>query len=317
MIENRVLLIWQDGRERQAVYKILCATGAPIDFASTIPLGQELFRYRLIVIDYDSVPGIGAQILGEVSRQKRRPAVLVVTSGGERADLSKLLDYDALTHLIAKNTAIGANELVVTAQKILRNDIFAFEKYLTWGAHVYEHHINDSDQKARVLEALETYLNGIGCNRRLITLARGVADEFIMNAVYNAPVDRNGVPKYASRSRTERVVLERDEQAVFRYACDGRSLAMSIRDPFGRLERSTVRYYLRKGFRKGDDQVDAKEGGAGLGLYYIFESLNQLVINLAPNRCTEMIGLLDISGTYKDFAERPKSLNIFTEEART
>ena len=65
---------------------------------------------------------------------------------------------------------------------------------------------------------------------------------------------------------------------------------------------------------RGGDQIDQKDGGAGLGLYYIFESLNHLIVNVAPNRRTEMIGLMDISGTFRDFAERPKSLNVFIQE---
>ena len=89
---------------------------------------------------------------------------------------------------------------------------------------------------------------------------------------------------------------------------------MSIEDNFGRLERSTVLSYLRRCFIKGADQIDQKEGGAGLGLYYIFESLNHLIINVASNERTEMIGLMDISGSYREFAERPKSLNIFLQE---
>ncbi len=314
--DDRVLLIWQDGYERQAVYKILCATGAPVDFSLAPPPPEKLGNYRLIVIDFDSVPEVARTLLEQVGALKDRPAVLVLSSVGGRDDLSLLLSYDALTHLIAKNTAIGANELVVTAQKILRNDIFLFEKYLTWGAHAYEHRIESSDDKERVLDSLEEYLLRIGCNRRLIGLARGVGDEFIMNAVYNAPVDASGAPKYASRSRAQRVRLEPSEGALFRYACDGRSLALSICDRFGRLERSTIRTYLQKGLRKGDDQIDQKQGGAGLGLYYIFESLNKLVINLAPDIRTEFIGIMDISGTYRDFVAQPKSLSIFTQETK-
>jgi hypothetical protein len=315
MSDQRVLLIWQDAKERQAVYKILCATGAPVEFATVAPPPEKLSPYRLIVVDCDSAPEAASQLLLSVGKAKPRPAILAVTSAQERTDIPEILAHDELTNLVAKDASSGGNDLVVTAQKILRNDIFNLEKYLTWGAHTYEHVVADSEQRGPILDDFEGYLNRIGCNKRLITLARGVADEFITNAVYNAPVDRAGKPKYASRSRTERVFLQSNEQALFRYACDGRTLALSIRDSFGRLERNTIRSYLQKGFRKGSDQVDKKDGGAGLGLYYIFESLNQLVINLAPNRCTELIGLMDISGTYRDFAQHPKSLNIFTEEA--
>jgi hypothetical protein len=311
---RNILLLWGDAKERQTVFRILCATGADVHFDVSPTLERPLCQYRMIVVDYDSVREEAEGLLAELSRMKDPPAVLVVTASSDRDDLTSLLAHDALTNLIAKNADVRANELVVTAQKIIRRDIFGFEKYLTWGTYPYEVVINDSEAKDKVLDQLERYLERIGCNRRLIALARGVGDEFIMNAVYNAPVDADGKPKYASLPRTQRVCLEPHEAALFRFACDGRYLGLSIRDNFGRLKRETVQAYLRKGFRKGEDQIDEKEGGAGLGIYYIFESLNHLVINIEPKKCSEMIGLMDISGNYRDFAERPKSLNIFVQE---
>ncbi|RYG65777.1 hypothetical protein EON77_18135 [bacterium] len=96
--------------------------------------------------------------------------------------------------------------------------------------------------------------------------------------------------------------------------CDGRRLGVAVRDPFGSLRADTVLDYLTRCFRRGPDQIDAKEGGAGLGLYFTFEALSHFVINVSPGRATEMIGLLDVSGTFKDFARRGKSFNMFVTE---
>ncbi len=318
MNDNQILLLWGDPRERQALYKILCATGADVRFADTqlpdpFSAGGNC---RLVVIDYDTVRDSARRVLESISQRNDRPAVLVVTATRDKNDLIDLMSHEVLTNLVAKNTDLKATELVVTVQKIMRADVFGFEKYLTWGVHPYTEVITSSERKNDIIERLEEYLTRIGCNRRLIGLAKGVADEFLMNAVYNAPVDAAGKPKYASRSRAERVQLEPGEEVRFRYACDGRLLALSVEDNFGRLERSTVLSYLRKCFMRGQDQIDQKEGGAGLGLYYIFESLNQFIINVASHQRTEMIGIMDISGSYRDFAEQPKSLNIFIEEKR-
>jgi hypothetical protein len=313
---NQILLFWGDPKERQALYKILCATGAEVHFAdpqSDIP--RAVYdKCRLVVVDYDTVRDTANNVLQQVARQGGRPAVLVVTATRDKRDLLELLAHDVLTNLVAKNTDLKATELVVTVQKIMRSDVFGLEKYLTWGALVHEVIVKSSDQKNPLVEDVGNYLTSIGCNKRLVGLARGVIDEFVMNAVYNAPVDKKGVPKYATRSRSERVDLLKNEEVRFRYACDGRLLALSVEDNFGRLEPSTVLNYLRKCFMRGDDQIDKKQGGAGLGLYYIFESLNQFIINVQRKKRTEMIGIMDISGSYRDFAEQPKSLNIFIQE---
>ena len=40
-----------------------------------------------------------------------------------------------------------------------------------------------------------------------------------------------------------------------------------------------------------------------------------MVINLKPGRATEILGLIDVRGTYKDFATRGKSFNVFVDDA--
>jgi hypothetical protein len=313
---RQILLLWGDTKERQALFKILCATGAQVIFADPNQNSPDIATScRLLVIDYDSVSdGNTRQLLENVSSAPRRPAVLVLTSSQEKERFIELLSQEALTNIIAKNHAVHASELIVTVQKIMRNDVFGIDKYLTWGIHAHEVTITSSNQKSEIIDQVEKYLDMIGVNRRLIGLAKGVVDEFVMNAVYNAPMDDQGHSKYAHISRTVAVQLQPHEYCTFRYACDGRFLALAITDHFGRLERETVKSYLRKCFIGGADQVDDKEGGAGLGLYCIFESLNQFVINVAPNQRTEMIGIMDISGSYRNFAEHPKSLNIFLQE---
>lgn len=312
-----IRLIWRDPRERQTLFKILCATGARVEFGTPCQsdVNDELYENcRLAVLDYDSLRNEAKTFLEEISRLKSPPPVLVVTASRDKQDLIDLLSHEVLTNLVAKNVDLKASELVVTVQKILRNDMFGLEKYLTWGVEPISQVITSSADKTPALDRLEEFLQTIGINRRLTGLAKGVADEFLMNAVYNAPVDVAGRPKYSKLTRAVRVDLSPGEESTFRYACDGRVFALSIQDNFGRLGAATVRGYLRKCFVKGGDQIDDKEGGAGLGLYYIFESLNHLVINVLPGQKTEMIGLMDVSGSFREFAERPKSLNLFFQE---
>jgi hypothetical protein len=241
--------------------------------------------------------------------------VLVITAGGEKEQLVELLSNTALTNLFVKNTDVLATELIVTVQKIVHGELFGLEKYLTWGVQPVEHTVTGSRMRRPVIEELEAYLTSLGANTRLVGHARDVADELLMNAIYYAPVDESGKPKYASIARSEPIDLLASEEVLFRYACDGRQLALSVSDSFGKLERQTVLGYLRRCFLQGEDQIEMKKGGAGLGLYYSFQSLNHFIINVAPNRRTEMIGLLDISGSFRDFAQQAKSLHLFIDRS--
>ena len=56
--------------------------------------------------------------------------------------------------------------------------------------------------------------------------------------------------------------------------------------------------------------------GHPIGLYVCFESLSHFVINLSAGKRTEVIGLIDVRGTYLDYVSEGKSFNVFetTEE---
>jgi hypothetical protein len=124
-------------------------------------------------------------------------------------------------------------------------------------------------------------------------------------------VHPDGTRPYAALARTEVVNLEEDATCYFTYACDGRKLVIAMRDRFGSLTAETVRDYLRRCFDMGLNQIEAKSGGAGMGLYFIVEALNKVIINISPGKGTEVIGIIDISGSYRDYAEHYKSFHIF------
>src|SRR5262249_2208896 len=145
-----------------------------------------------------------------------------------------------------------------------------------------------------------------GIQSRLVELFCVVAEELITNALYDAPVDAARRHRFAHLPRTEAVALGKDEGISVSLCCDGRRLGIAVADPFGSLTPSKVLEYLSKCFQRGERQVDRKEGGAGLGLYYTLESLSHFIINIQPGRRTETIGLLDIRVSYKDFVTQNK-----------
>jgi signal transduction histidine kinase len=202
----------------------------------------------------------------------------------------------------------------VTVQKTVRHDIFGIDKYLGWGAVARELTIHSSSDKEAVLTAAEELGATIGLGERKTSLLMTVAEELTTNALYDAPVDDRQRARHASLPRSERVDLAAHENVHITLASDGRRVGISVEDPFGSLKAETVVEYLAKCFRRGTDQIDRKQGGAGLGLFYAFNSLSHFVVNIEPKQRTEFIGLIEVHGSYRDFEEKPKSFNLFVEE---
>lgn len=190
--------------------------------------------------------------------------------------------------------------------------MFGLEKYLPWGLRVVKRTIHSSERKGAVLQELEDFAVRIDCAPRLAQAFVAVADELIANAIYDAPVSETGQPRFRHLDRTVPVHLPVGEEVVLSYACEGQRFAISVMDPYGSLNVETVINYLERWISKSTRQVSTESGGAGLGFFFVFDYLSTFIVNLSPGRCTEFIGFIDITGTYKDFVSKSKSFHIFT-----
>jgi hypothetical protein len=124
-----------------------------------------------------------------------------------------------------------------------------------------------------------------------------------MNALYDAPVDKDGNHLFAEVAVKSRIQLKLEDKAVVQYACEGEMFALAVRDSFGSLKPETIVQYLDKCLHS-EQQIDRKTGGAGLGLYLIASQATQFIVNIQPGRATEVVCTFDLSApkvTLKQF----------------
>lgn len=266
----------------------------------------------LLAVYHDDASTPGSQVVSEICKGTTSPKLLLLSERKVRHNFAELFGTCALNNLLMlSRTSMINNDLAVTIRKMRSCEIFGMEQYFSTPVEVHTRLVTCTAEKNQALDAINDYVRTLGIPSRLRAMIVCVADECLTNGLYNAPVTEDGRRKYASRSRTEAVVLEPGEHIEFRYCCDGRRFAVSASDPFGSLEPSKVREYIARGFRSGT--VMEGTGGAGIGLFQIFDSLSHLVINIEPGRRTEMIGMIDVSAGYRNFTESGKSFNIFVK----
>lgn len=250
------------------------------------------------------------------ARDVRRAArVVLLADPSPPADIEALLGEPWFDHLLGLGSPWHMADATAVLARLLGRGGFGLHAWLPWGARIVEHPILGTASKAPVFAAIEAYMGAIGMRGRLVRQMTALADELLMNAIYDAPLDREtGTPRYANARRGV-VELAPDERPVFSYGSDGQRFAMSIRDPFGALDPKVLKRYVRKGLRRGDDQIDRKEGGAGLGLFLLFQGLNTVCLDLEPGRRTEVVGLINIRGSVREALSTPKSFHIFVQDA--
>lgn len=319
---KRILFFDPDPRARRVAERALAATGSEIVSATDcedVLAQMDGQRWDLMMLSYDPPLRDDARWTERLEQfDSRYPGTKLVlhSTAPTEATLPLMATRPFLRNIIAKNDEpLEPDELIITAEKLLRQDLFGLGKYLLWGVEPYRVEIRDSRKKLDYLNEVASYALALGCNERVVELIETVADELVTNAIYNAPRTETGEPKYARRSRREPVELADDEVGTLEFACDGDYIAVAQIDPFGALTQDTVVSYLNRCLVKGPEQLSEASGGAGIGLYRVFQSLSKFVINVEPGRRTEVICLIDLRLTMKRFRQQPKSFHIFIQDA--
>jgi len=313
--EPTLLVVDREASRRRELAQMLRRTVAKaleIDSITAIPSRDAC---DLVVINYDTLNEVELALLTTgVEDPQNRARVVLLSQGKGREELVPLFSNQLASNMLAlSDGGVQLDEFLITVKKLLQRDIFGLDKYFTWGISTRQSIITTSTEKKAVLLEIQEFCQDIGLSRRFEMAFINVADELITNAIYNAPVDAEGNRAYRNLPRTHKVEMEPGQEVVVKFCCDGRRLGIAAADAFGSLAPDEVLAYLAKCMRRGTDQVDEKEGGAGLGFYTLYESLSHLIVNISPGVRTEVIGLLDITAGFRAFAGKGKSFNIFME----
>jgi len=275
-------------------------------FADATPApGENGEPVDLLVVDADDRDQAGIesqfQLVGE------RGHLVMLGRSLEDASVIELM-RNRLDHAIA-DAGGDHDDLMVTAAKLLSGDIFGLEKYLAWGANVHEIEVRSYEEKRITLLTTTAFAKRAGARRPVIARIECVADELLMNAMYNAPALSRGVvpdPYEAS----QRPARPEDGGVLFRYATDGRHFAISVEDRFGMLRKDAIIDNLARA-RSQRSPREADAGGAGLGLYFVFSAATRFIANIDEGRRTEIVCLFDLRQGGRQLAACADSLHVF------
>jgi hypothetical protein len=178
---------------------------------------------------------------------------------------------------------------------------------LSWGHSWLEHTLGGSRDRDELIEQVRSFCAEFQTPRQASATAQ-LADELMMNAMYDAPVDDKGRERYA-HSRNQPVELEPRERPTFAYGTDGSRIVISISDPFGRLPKGAVFGGIHRGLTTG--QMDTRGGGAGLGMLLIHHAAKVLYFDVVPGRRTQVTAVVELDISPQDFRKLPGSVHFF------
>jgi hypothetical protein len=299
---------------RKTLRRTLNAGGSNVEFLDELP-GPESPHAAIIFIDKPcrknaSVPEL-MQIIGEEG------TLVILGDSLEDDEFVSVLRNTTVDHVISDADSPDEVELVVTSVKLLSGDIFGLEKYLAWGAKVREVEIRTYEEKRVALLTVAAYAKQVGARRPVVGKIESVADELLMNALYDAPAVHAGItPRQHTKALSKMATDRPEESALMRYACDGRHFAVSVQDNYGELHKEAILDHLtRARAERGAPRIAdgiAPAAGAGLGLYFILSSVTRFIANIARGKRTEVICLFDLKQSGREASSCARSLHIFT-----
>lgn len=307
-----IVIVHPDRKIQRAVQRVLGSTGYRIDATDDLGQAQRLISHLapvLVVVDGSAIGSPSIDQFFAAARARGAEACMTLLGPEQLAQTSRILELGAITNLLVHPMPVLGEELTITAQKLIRNDLFGAEKYLLWGAEIHALTVTRASQRAGVVAQLAEHIRGRGQSARVASMAMLATDELISNAVHNAPVDTDGVHYRADLPRDGELELDPLHQVSVRWACDGRYLAIEVGDQFGSLDRDTILSALCQ------HDVRDSGGGAGMGIALTYRSCDHLVFNLAPGRRTEVIALIDVRFPHSERVAA-SSFNVFVERAQ-
>lgn len=180
--------------------------------------------------------------------------------------------------------------------------------FLDWGFASLDLDVRTTADRDAAVAKIQEFVATLQVPKRIGEMFGELGHELIMNAMYDAPVDSQGRPKYAGDRKAE-IRLADNERPGVRVATDGSRLVLQVRDPFGRLERRHVFDGLARGLA---GEMDQSHGGAGLGMMVCHNSSSALFFDVVRGRSTEVTALFELDMNLRELRTQAKSLHYWS-----
>jgi diguanylate cyclase (GGDEF)-like protein len=300
---RRALVLAQDPSTRAMIERVMSAAQYDIhivDSATDIKV-ERLEDYSLLVLGESSLRGeLGQQL--QTIREQLRPSLRIALIN-ESHDRRAALDTIRAQHADLLVPGTSEDALFATLSKLLLEEYFGLKKYLLWGAETRTWSLDSSIEKAAVLDGIKGMAHGVRCHPRITDLLVSAVDEMIINALYRPePIDQG-------TGRSSRPVN-------VECGSDGRFLGVAVLDEHGLFCHDDLFRGIGKALEHEQKGIAEDATHAHLGFRIMLSTLSHLVINVDPGRCTEIIGLVDLRKTLKEYRSSVPSLGMFTNEHR-
>ncbi len=310
MLTKRIALISAHKPFQRRALAGLMAAGASVDvFTNLAEFVNAKLKVHLVLFQFsDDIDKSVREFHKLGTKLSENVGIVAVVPKADLELVVELMQQPACMNVLVESET-DAGVLAGVASRHLYGDIFGIEKHLPWGVRVYSMLVGDYQEKSVAIATISEFAAAMGVRRKYLEQIERVVDELLMNALYDAPVDEEGQPVFEKVSTRDRLGMRLEQKALLQYGCDGERFVVAVRDHYGTLEKKVILRYLDKCLH-AEQQIDRKEGGAGLGLYIVMNSVTKYSVNLQPGVATEAVCTFDLKAPKQVLHQ----FNVFQEK---
>ena len=196
-----------------------------------------------------------------------------------RREAAELLDK-GISHI--HSTALGNSDATV---RVTRDRILGIQRQYPWTPKTCSVQVRLSASADRN-NTIKHILASLFSTERTSTKEsiKLIIEEMTTNAIYHSIHSSTGFDRYR---RKQSILLSKEEAVDLLCNRSNEGAFISVRDQGGTLRLSDIAKCLKRCYtNQNADQIEKKEGGAGLGFYMAFESATHIDITVVPRRST-------------------------------
>jgi YesN/AraC family two-component response regulator len=292
-MKNYKILVVDDEKAIRMMLVDFLENKYTVDTAETadMALGKLKQAHFDLVISDINMPGMnGPQLLCEIKKNYPKTKTALITAYNID-DYIRTAKEMLVTNIIPKTVPFNFQELDSIVSGLLTEDIFGLSRYLTNDGVILEKSTIRSSLEARDTREhiIDLFTEKFGTSGDM----KLILDEIITNAIYHAPTLDDGSEKYQEFTD---VTLEPDEYIGVECGYDREKYAVAVTDMQGKLKKETVLYKIDRQLT-GEGLLD--DSGRGIHMSRLFA--DRMIINIDPNKRTEVILINYFSNKYRGY----------------
>lgn len=251
---SRILVVDDEPALRQILQNILLDAGHDVATACDGEEGLAMVLaepWDMVLSDISMPHRNGIELLAEVARQRPGVHRVLLTAHTIEEYIGELLKHD-LSCVLTKSVPFPVHEVLHTVQDLLTRSIFGIGRHIEPGTPIQRYVVRNHQDIVDMSDAVASLADG----RRKIHLCT-IMNEILTNAVYYGVRHEPGDRK---ETWTREFQLRDAETVIVETATDSQKLVITVTDPGGHLERSTVLHWLHR-------QLERDENGLPVGIF--------------------------------------------------